>query len=181
MVTTNTKNGTATPTTDTANQYGWSTNGAIQYKQYVVPDITHGTSFNTTGDIYDYNNALKEAQINDGAPRTVDYITNSFGEVMKRDQSGGYANGGNPHEIRYYFSGMQVGDVSNNGTSDTDYAQSIAAHTAAVVTNPGNFQGGANTPTSYANFDLTYNPINGDSQAGTDSAYTGPQFWGRYT
>src|SRR6185437_2889047 len=76
VVTTNTKNGTATPTTDTANQYGLSTTGAI----------------------YDYNNALKEAQINDGAPRTVDYITNSFGEVMKRDQSGGYANGGNPHE-----------------------------------------------------------------------------------
>jgi len=64
---------------------------------------------------------------------------------------------------------MQVGDVTDNGTSDTDYAASIAAHTATPGS--GVFRGGATSPTNYADFDQSYSPVNGANYQSTGSTY----------
>src|SRR3954471_9373539 len=57
---------------------------------------------------------------------------------------------GDPHELHYYFNGIQLGDVSNNGTSDVDYAASIAQQTAATPTNPGPFPAARRPPRAQA-------------------------------
>ena len=74
-----------------------------------------------------------------------------------------------PREV-YYFNGIAVGDVSNNGTSDTDYVQSI--ENRFVEGQGGGFRFGATTGTSYADFDQSYDPIDGLSYAATASRYT---------
>ncbi len=83
---------------------------------------------------HDLNNHLEQVQIADGHSRNVNFITDASGQVVRRDEvaTGGSSppSGYTPHELHYYFNGIQIGDVSNNGTSDTDYAASIAAHTA---------------------------------------------------
>src|SRR3546814_162422 len=66
--------------------------------------------------------------------------------------------------------GMRVGDVGNNGTSDTDYATSIAAKTQAQGS--WAFRGGSDSATPYADFDQSYDPINGLSYGATASRYT---------
>jgi flagellar biosynthetic protein FliQ len=48
-----------------------------------------------------------------------------------------------PRERHFYFNGIRVGDVSNNGTSDIDYAASIAEHRAIPPAPPGYFRDGA--------------------------------------
>jgi nucleoid-associated protein YgaU len=63
---------------------------------------------------------------------------------------------------------MAIGDVTNNGTSNTDYVTSIAARTAAQGTGP--FRNGSSSDSSYADFDQSYDPINGyDSTNGLGS------------
>ena len=63
--------------------------------------------------------------------RSVSFVTDAFGQVLKRDEADNRPNG-DPHEVHYYFNGLMIGDVSNNGTSDVDYAASIAAPLTAL-------------------------------------------------
>ena len=75
-----------------------------------------------------------------------------------------------PREVDYYFDGMAVGDISNNGTSDVDYAASIAEYIKVPGTGP--FRDGATSSTSYANFDQSYDPINGLTYQNAPTSYT---------
>ncbi|MEJ0027172.1 MAG: LysM peptidoglycan-binding domain-containing protein [Rhizomicrobium sp.] len=102
---------------------------------------------------------LEEVDIADGRPRTVSFVTNLAGEVLARNEADNNTAAGDPHERHYYFGGIAVGAISNNGTSNVDYAQSIAQHIAVPGT--GAFRGGATAATSYADFDQSYDPING--------------------
>jgi hypothetical protein len=65
-----------------------------------------------------------------------------------------------------------MGYVGNNGTTDVDYAASIAQRTAAAPTGtPGAFRGGATTGSSYSDFDQSYNPINSYEQGSNGGGY----------
>jgi nucleoid-associated protein YgaU len=72
--------------------------------------------------------------------------------------------------MRYTFDGQIVGYTSNNGTSDTDYAADIAQHTTA--TGSGYYRNGGTSASAYADFDQSYDPLNGDSVDATSSSYT---------
>ena len=56
------------------------------------------------------------------------------GQVLTRDEADNNQSGGDPRELHYYFNGIAIGDIGNNGTSDVDYATSIAEHRAPVAT-----------------------------------------------
>ena len=67
--------------------------------------------------------------------------------------------------MHYYFNGLKTGVISNNGTSDVDYAASIAQHTSTPGTGP--FLNGSASSSSYADFDQSYDPLNGLGVPGT--------------
>ncbi|HWA90322.1 MAG TPA: hypothetical protein VG889_09825, partial [Rhizomicrobium sp.] len=69
---------------------------------------------------YDQREALATADIQDGAPRFVTYASSLNGEIMMRDTA--VYSGNAPHARYYYFNGVQMGDVSDDGTSNVDYA-----------------------------------------------------------
>ena len=69
---------------------------------------------------------------------------------------------GDPHEIWYRFSGRQQAYVGNNGTIDVSYLDSV----------PQKQLGGPELGTSYADFDLAYDPINAYEQGSRGGTYT---------
>jgi LysM repeat protein len=61
---------------------------------------------------------------------------------------------------------------AKTGTTDVDYAASIAQHTAAAPTGTlGAFRNGAITGVSYSDFDQSYNPINSYEQGSGGGGY----------
>lgn len=120
------KNNVAQPTTDTANTYVWFDTAKQNVTSY-KPDV-NGSTVNTTTYYYDSFGFLYSANIQDGRPRSVTFLNNTEGLVMVRSESDNNSSTGDPHEVHYYFNGLAIGDVSNNGTSDVDYAAGIAAH-----------------------------------------------------
>jgi hypothetical protein len=116
-----------------------------------------------------------EANIHDGQSRDVFYAENLQGEITQRDTGtstglGHHSNIVGPHARYYYFGGIRMGDVSNDGTSDVNYVTSITDHTLK----PGNglFQNGGTTETKYADFDASYEPINGLTYEDAPGSYT---------
>jgi hypothetical protein len=125
--------------------------------------VTNTTTF--AYEIAGGQSQLKSAQINDGRARSVTYSNDLNGQVMRRDESDRNTSAGDPHEIWYRFGGKEMGYVGNNGTTDVDYAASIAQRTAAAPTGTqGAFRNGATTGASYSDFDQSYNPINSYEQ-----------------
>ncbi len=165
--TTTTKGGTAQPTTDTVNTYVWW-DSAQQNVTTFNPDTSH-TTINTSIYHYDDLGHISTVNITDGRPRTVTFVTDNDNEVIRRDEADSLSTG-DPHEIHWYFNGTPVGDVTNNGTSNVDYAVSIGQHITTPGTGP--FLNGSATSTSYADFDENYDPINGLNYDSTASSYT---------
>ena len=97
------------------------------------------------------------------------YVTDVFGQILSRQEADANTATGDPRELYYYFNGQRVGDVGNNGTSDTDYVTAIAQRSAAQGS--GAFRNGAATGTAFADFDQSYQPLN-PSSSGTGSTYT---------
>jgi LysM repeat protein len=115
------------------------------------------------------------ADIEDGHPRSVDYTTTADGEILSSTTD--VTNSGSdvqaPASLFYWFDGVQQGDVSNDGAGDdVDYVQAIADHTKTPPTTFGYFAYGASSPTNYADFDASYQPINGLNYNQTGSRYT---------
>ena len=159
-------NGDWVSESDTANIYTWWDSAETSIQKYVpkVSDWSQNTSTYT----YDASGNLSSVAIADGRPRTVSFINTADGLVLQRDEADNQTSG-DPRELHYYFDGIQVGDVSNNGTSDIDYAASIVEH--VKTQGSGAFRdGGASV--SYADFDQSYDPINGLNYQGTASHYT---------
>jgi hypothetical protein len=122
------------------------------------PDITKAT-VNTSTYHYSANGSIDSVSIVDGRPRTVSFVTDVNGMVLSRDENDNNPNIGDPKQLHYYFNGIAVGDVSNDGTSNVDYAQSIAEHTQ--VPGAGPFQNGASSGSFSGDFDQSYDAING--------------------
>jgi YD repeat-containing protein len=169
---------------DTSYSYGWW-DGAQQSGVSYTPDWTNKTAVNTTTYTYDPAGHLFNIHIGDGMPRDVTFAVNALGEILSRKETGW--NNTRPYEVHFYVNGIQVGDVSNNGTSDVDYATSIARHTALPAyghggVNAGQFAyklgtdgvtySGVGMGTAYADFDQSYDPINGLNYESTSSRYT---------
>jgi YD repeat-containing protein len=161
--------GSTTTNSETQNWYQWN-DGAQQSSSKYTPNITAPSTYYTSTYTYDTTGHLQQVVNTSGRQPTVNFITDSNGQVLKRDETEPSNTTKNPHEIHFYFNGIQVGDVSNNGTSQTDYAASIAAHTTASGNGP--FRAGSNSSIQYANFDQSYSPINGNSYQSTSSSYT---------
>ena len=120
---------------------------------------------------YDQRQDLLEANIIDGQTRDVLYASNMQGEITQRDTvSYGHTDISGPHARYYYFGGIEMGDVSNDGTSSVNYAASITDHKTKPGT--GLFQNGATTETKYADFDTSYDTINGLTYEDAPSSYT---------
>lgn len=163
-VTTVTKDGDAqTGNTTTYNYKFWD--GAIQSKTNYVSGSDNWTSTF----YYDTSGRLTSVYAQDGRPRTITFINDASGQILQRDENDNQS-GGDPRELHFYFNGLRVGDISNNGTSDVDYVASIASHTATGGT--GAFRGGSSSSTNYADFDQSYDPINGLTYESTATRYT---------
>ncbi|WP_197279280.1 LysM peptidoglycan-binding domain-containing protein [Novosphingobium sp. AAP1] len=163
-VTTITKDGVAQTGNSTTYSYKfWD--AAIQSKTNYVSGSNNWTSTF----YYDTSGRLTSVYAQDGRPRTISFINDANGQVLQRDENDNQS-GGDPRELHFYFNGLRVGDISNNGTSDVDYVTSIASHTATGGT--GAFRGGSSSSTNYADFDQSYDPINGLTYESTSSRYT---------
>ncbi|HBK90837.1 MAG TPA: hypothetical protein DDZ68_04100, partial [Parvularcula sp.] len=121
---------------------------------------------------YTYNrrNDLTIADINDGRPRDVTYVTDLNGQIIRRDEADGNTSNGDPHERTYRFAGKQIGYVGNNGGTDFTYSQSIGDRTAAQGT--GAFRNGQTTGAAYADFDQGVDVINSYGQGSGAGVYT---------
>jgi hypothetical protein len=157
-----------TPVDSETRYYYFTFDGASETASvYYSPNLAGPPVTYVTGYAYDGLGRLKEIDVSDGHPRTLLYQSDLTGQIIRRDQVGTA-----PHEVHYYFNGIQVGDVSNNGAgSDLDYAQEIADRTATITTG-GPFHNGGTTPTAYANFDQSYNPLNGYDANSASGSYT---------
>src|ERR1700761_7398446 len=73
--------------------------------------------------------------------------------------------------MRYFYDGLEVGDVTNDGVTANDYAQEIADRDHAVGSG-GLFHNNSPTGTFVANFDQSYDPVTGYTLQGSGTAYT---------
>jgi hypothetical protein len=105
--------GTAPPDADAQFIIGWY-DSPFEADEYYMPNST------TTWYSYltrDPRENLTEANIHDGQVRDVFYQENILGQIVQR-----LTTGTAPDARYYYFGGIQMGDVSNDGTSDVNYA-----------------------------------------------------------
>ena len=119
---------------------------------------------------YDANGHLTDVRISLGEnPRNVLYESDINGQILQRSEKldGG---GDAPHTRSYFFGGRQMGEVSNNGTSNIDYAQFIAER-GIDVENPGAFRNGGSNAVLHADFDLAYDAINGAQEGSRGGGY----------
>ncbi|MEI9997635.1 MAG: LysM peptidoglycan-binding domain-containing protein [Rhizomicrobium sp.] len=170
IVTTNTKNGSAQPTSEADYFYDWRDSAVEGTESYTANTAVSAPVANYSGYNYGLGGRLASVVIDDGHPRTITFGTNIEGQILSRAENDNVGGTVDQYERHFYFDGMALGDVSNNGTSDTDYAASIAAHIA--VPGSGNLRGGATVAMPYADFDQSYDPVNGITYAGAPSHYT---------
>jgi LysM repeat protein len=159
------KNGAWVSTATTTNSYTWW-DGSEQNATEIATVYSGSNTDYTTDYNYDKRNYLSSTSIYDGSSRTIAYTDNADGAVLENNDTASAS----PATKFFWFDGIQQGDVSNDGTSDVDYVQSIARHTA--VPGSGFFTNGGTTPTAYADFDASYQPINGLDVQDTASRYT---------
>lgn len=126
---------------------------------------------------YDVNGHSKLAY-DEAGKRAFSYWTDNDGQVLKRqeliggsyDAGTGKMNGASKAREHgyYYLDGHRIGDVGNDQTERTDYAQDLASLRA----NDGRRSYEKFSPSNAADFDANYQPINSDYPAATPSAYT---------
>jgi YD repeat-containing protein len=152
--------------------YGWTANWNAGTN--ALNTASFDTNFTTT---YALNAAgqLTGATIADGRPRSIAFINDENGQIIRRDESGSIAGqSGNPHEIWYRFAGRELGYIGNNGTSAIDTSASIAERqSAAPATNAtGTFRGGRNVGGVYTDFAKSYDPLSSYNQGSGAGTYT---------
>ena len=106
------------------------------------------------------------AVVGSASSRTMTYISDQYGQVLRRNKTLGNGNLEVAHRF-YYMNGHTVGDVSSEGPSTISYAEELAQR---GLTTPGGFRNAK--PVSSADFDQNYQPINSSYPGATASAYT---------
>ena len=144
----------------TSQSYAWR-DGAVQAQVQLVN--RDGTSSSSYG--HDRDGALRQVRIEGGSrPRTISYRSDLQGQLLYRAESDGNPSTAEPLTRTYRFGGRQMGLVSNDGTSNLDYAGAIDARTAAPGS--GAFRGGAGSGTVFADFDANFTALNGGETGG---------------
>ncbi|MEQ1540682.1 MAG: DUF6531 domain-containing protein [Novosphingobium sp.] len=166
-----TVNGGSATTASETTTFAWY-DGAVQTQIDYTPDVNSaGTVFHT----YMTNNALGQAtaaSIQDGRPRSVSYILDENGQVLRRDEVQAGSSLG-PHELWYRFGGKQMAFTGNNyETGKLGYAASIAQRRTNQGT--GMFRDGQLNGSGAANVDFTQTPdgINSYGQGSALSVWT---------
>jgi YD repeat-containing protein len=167
-VTTTTKGGVSQPTTDTKTTLVWWDSAQASHVTF-TPNIASPGTTNNSSYYYDDAGHLQSVYIQDGRSRTVSFVNNAEGQILSRDESDSLGTG-DPRQLHYYFNGQRIGDISNNGSSSVDYVAANAQRTGVPGTGP--FAGGSATSVPYADFDQSYDPINGLDYAQAASRYT---------
>jgi YD repeat-containing protein len=161
---TSTSDGYSTQISDVRNSYVWWDDAQVAVaSNRVSPTETHNSTYT-----YDENGKLASVNIQDGRPRTVNYVTDLNGQVMSRTEYSQVTT--NPINLYYYFNGVRMGEVSNNGPGQTDYSTAIAQRSAPPQTGP--FKTAYGVPASAADFEQAFTPISPGSEPNTASNYT---------
>jgi len=132
--------------------------------------VSTGGENRTTSYDDDVFGRLRQMETGDAEPR-VEFVTDANGVILQRDEVHEDDPDRRPREVYYYFNGIAIGDISNNGTSNVDYVTSVE-HRYDVGEDHGVFRYGQSTGTDHADFDQSYDPINGFNQDPTASRYT---------
>jgi hypothetical protein len=166
----NLKNNSDTAAADSRLTYAYAWwDGALQ--QTIGNDNdNNGTTDWTTTYSYDPSGRAGSVYIADGRPRGVSLATDQNGMIVDRTEA---ASGGTPRTLRYVFGGMQMGEVGNDGTTNTSFAASVADRLAVqpTPTAAGPFRNGGTSGTPFADFDQSYDAINSSLDPGTGSTY----------
>jgi YD repeat-containing protein len=163
--------GTPKPTS-TVNEYAWYDDARLTKTNYDGDTSSNSTNVSWVSSYkYDSNGHLSSVKINDDRDRTVSYVTDARGQVLSRKEVDTNTSTGDPKQLHYYFDGMKVGEVSNNGPAELDYAVALNYRTANIpASSPWRYE----THWSVADFDQSYDPVTTGSRgtAGTASSYT---------
>jgi len=167
VITTNTKNGVSQPTSQNWETYQWFGQAQLETTLY-KPNNSLG---NYTSSYYDFqaDGTIYRAYVWESAVHYIWYDTDAFGQIKTR--SSNYTSStSRPTDYYYYFNRQQIGHIGNDGTDNVDFTTSIARHTTLAGT--GNFRGGATSPTYIADFDESYDAINGLNAQDSSGHYT---------
>ncbi|MGQ7829974.1 LysM peptidoglycan-binding domain-containing protein [Altererythrobacter sp. Z27] len=158
----------------TINTFEWY-DGAVQKTISNQPNTSQSTTYTTTLN-YDGMGRLSSAFINDGKARTVTFVNDELGQIIRRTESrpsnAPSEQTGSPHEVWYRFGGRQMGYTGNNGTSKLSAPDSIADRQVASPKNQGTFRNNQTFARSYADFAQSYDPINSYYQGSAGGSYT---------
>jgi YD repeat-containing protein len=186
-------------TKSTQDTYKWD-NGDNQYKDSAVDDSLQIFSYSwwdgavqssigndknwggnpnsysidwTTAFTLDGSGHVSSVYIDDGRNRTVSFAVDQNGQIAHRDEDDN-TSGGDPRTLRYFFGGQQLGMVTNNGTDNLQYTTAVKDRLLPLATSDtqGAFRNGSKTAKPYADFEQSYDAINGYAQDDTASAYT---------
>ena len=121
VTSTTTVNGGSSTTTTSTNSYEWR--DAAQ----LTGTVTTKTNANTAYTNYYYSGVgqLETVSVGGNRPRTVTFINDLAGQVIRRDEADDKYDTGDPHEIWYRHGGREIGYVGNNGRAAASYQESI--------------------------------------------------------
>ena len=158
-------NGAPQPVAHTTNSFVWWDDARLSVvTNKPSPTLTYTSTYS-----YDENGKLASIIIQDGRPRNVNFVTDLYGQVMSRTEyTPNTPNQNNPKEIYYYFNGLRVGDIGNNGPSQVDYSTAISERGAPPQTGPFKHD----MAIYHADFDQAYDPISPGSEPDAASGYT---------
>jgi YD repeat-containing protein len=158
-------NGAPQPVGHTTNSFVWWDDAKLSVvTNKPSPTLTYTSTYS-----YDENGKLASIIIQDGRPRNVNFVTDLYGQVMSRTEyTPNTPNQNNPKEIYYYFNGLRVGDIGNNGPSQVDYSTAISERGAPPQTGPFKHD----MAIYHADFDQAYDPISPGSEPDAASGYT---------
>ena len=148
----------------TTNSYVWWDDARLS----VVTNKPSATVTYTSTYSYDENGKLASVNIQDGRAQIVNFVTDLYGQVMSRTEyTPSTPNQNNPKDIYYYFNGLRVGDIGNNGPSQVDYVTAISERGAPPQTGP--FKNGM--ATYHADFNQAFDPISPGSEPSAAGRY----------
>jgi hypothetical protein len=138
---------------DFVNQYGTG------YSQY---------AYTYDGALYNVNRGLSGG----GYHPDANFKADANGFIVDRFESHdpGYSGGSLPITHTYRFGGKEMGLVTNNNTTNIDYATLIDRRDD--VPGAGYFLGGASSGTAHAGFDANHITLAGGAQEGTPGSWT---------
>ena len=160
----------ASTTTNTTNSYLWLDSAQQASISAIYAGAQSGTTTSTFS--YDHNGHVSQVTTTGQNAHTSTYIESAAGLILQNDElltSGGSSA---PETFYYYFNDQQIGQIGNNGVTNTSYSASVSNQTS--IAGNGAFAQGASAGAPAASFDTSANPVTatGNGSAAAGSAYT---------